>query len=314
MKISQLISYRHILDSINLNQVNNNAMASIQEVLRELNTHNVDFENLKEDINETCNTIDAELRKFESKVNRFKKALQDYIGTVDQSYYAKSERLYMEGRNDRPDYILDRTSRCKLLNHPENLELFVGRLNNYVSWKFPAMQLRPANCQISDYIVGSDPLYLADTNHDLLEPARKHWTSDYQRRLRYYVINESEKEPLKELPDNQLGLVVAIDFFNYKSLNIVQRYLRDIFVKLRPGGVAMLTFNNCDYPNAVDIFEKGFYCYTPGHKIKEYCKELGFEFIASFDLDENISWIEIKKPGEITSIRGGQTLGRILTI
>jgi predicted methyltransferase len=158
-----------------------------------------------------------------------------------------------------------------------------------------------------------DPLYVVDQHQDLLKPAVEKWTSDYQRRLRQYVINDYTcQRPLQELPDNQFGLIFAYNFLNYKPIEVIERYLQDFFAKLRPGGVAMFTFNNCDLPQGMGLAEKHFMCYTPGRRVQQIADKIGFENVYDQRGPNNISWFEIKKPGEIYSLRGGQTLAKIV--
>jgi hypothetical protein len=53
-------------------------------------------------------------------------------------------------------------------------------------------------------------------------------------------------------------------------------------------------------------------CYTPGRLVRAYALELGYETIFDFDDDTNTSWMELRRPGNYLSIRGGQTLAAIL--
>ncbi len=84
---------------------------------------------------------------------------------------------------------------------------------------------------------------------------------------------------------------------------------------LRPGGVAVFTFNNCNYPKAVDKVNEMQYCYTNGNTLREFCKSIGYDVLSSYngepDITLSTSWLEIQKPGSRTSIRGGQNLGAI---
>jgi hypothetical protein len=38
---------------------------------------------------------------------------------------------------------------------------------------------------------------------------------------------------------------------------------------------------------------------------------MGFKILASFDLEHNVSWIEIQRPGKIDTLRGGQSIAEI---
>ena len=85
---------------------------------------------------------------------------------------------------------------------------------------------------------------------------------------------------------------------------------------LRPGGVIIFTYNNCDYPKAIDKVDEMYYCYTTGTQMKKICSSIGFEIlrltaIGYDELDNGISWLEIKKPGKLGSIRAAQGLASI---
>ena len=77
----------------------------------------------------------------------------------------------------------------------------------------------------------------------------------------------------------------------------------------------LFTYNNCNYPKAVDKVDKMQYRYTNGNTLKQFCKSIGFEIVSSYDGEKEInwcvSWLELKKPGELTSLRGGQNLATI---
>ena len=46
--------------------------------------------------------------------------------------------------------------------------------------------------------------------------------------------------------------------------------------------------------------------------IRQHAESVGFESTFSHDGAGDLSWLEFVRPGEITSLRGGQTLARIL--
>jgi SAM-dependent methyltransferase len=207
------------------------------------------------------------------------------------------------------EYILNRG----LMIDADTSMVMQQHIKNYSDWRLPGMIIRPALESHIEYMVPMDPLYVVDQHQDLLKPAVEKWTSDYQRRLRQYVINDYTcQRPLQELPDNQFGLIFAYNFLNYKPIEVIERYLQDFFAKLRPGGVAMFTFNNCDLPQGMGLAEKHFMCYTPGRRVQQIADKIGFENVYDQRGPNNISWFEIKKPGEIYSLRGGQTLAKIV--
>jgi SAM-dependent methyltransferase len=162
-------------------------------------------------------------------------------------------------------------------------------------------------------LVGCDPLYLVDTHSELLEPAKLRFNDQYQRRLRTYTIRETtESNMLDQLPDGQFGFCLAYNFFNYKPLEVIEAYLKELYIKLKPGGVVAFTFNNCDRAEGIELFEKHFMSYTPEKNLVALCQSTGYEIKNVFRLDQSCTWIEIQRPGETTSLRGGQSLAKIL--
>jgi hypothetical protein len=80
---------------------------------------------------------------------------------------------------------------------------------------------------------------------------------------------------------------------------------------LRPGGVLAFTYNNCDIAGRVGKVEHYSGCYTPGRLVRQYVLELGYEIVFDLDDDSDTSWLELRRPGDYSSIRGGQTLAAI---
>jgi len=195
----------------------------------------------------------------------------------------------------------------------ETEEFYRARLIRYTGWQHSAMIIRPG---VEDYInimVSCDPLYLVDTRHELLKPAIALYNETYQRRLRPYVISEqSDRKILGQLPNGQFGLVFAHNFFNFRPFEIMRQWLTEIYQKLKPGGMLLMTINDCDRYKAVISVENRFCCYTPGYLVLELAQSLGFEIVFTWHDNGPITWLELKRPGELTSVRGGQSLAKIM--
>ena len=314
MKLSRLITYKHMVDGLTVNHVHDQIETLLTHVSTDLNIQNIDFDNLKHKIDVNRELVLNKLQEIDTDLVTFKQRLQEFVTGIESPYYEKSRTIYQEGLNDPADYVLDRHNFKKLLYQEDTREFFKSRVTMHSSWKWPAMEIRPCHGEITDSLIACDPLYLVDTHKDMFKHVKQKWTPEYQQRLRYYSVNETDKRILHQLPAMQFGIVVAVDFFNFRPLELIKRYLEGIFNLLRPGGIAIFTYNNCDYPIGVDNFENSYYCYTPGREIKAMCEHIGFKVAASFDLENNVSWLEIQRPGTRTSLRGGQALGRIQNI
>jgi hypothetical protein len=53
-------------------------------------------------------------------------------------------------------------------------------------------------------------------------------------------------------------------------------------------------------------------CYTPQRYIRQHADRIGWEYVYSHDGACDVSWIEFRKPGELTSLKGGQALAKLV--
>jgi hypothetical protein len=310
MKLSEVSILLQFLKDADLDPAWIEYSNRLHTVLTHVVNHSLQVGSVSQDIIDAVHTVQSGSHSFNQTVNYLKAQLDQIIAHREPEYYQTSSRLYEEEmRWETNEYILNRG----LMIDADTSMVMQQHIKNYSDWRLPGMIIRPALESHIEYMVPMDPLYVVDQHQDLLKPAVEKWTSDYQRRLRQYVINDYTcQRPLQELPDNQFGLIFAYNFLNYKPIEVIERYLQDFFAKLRPGGVAMFTFNNCDLPQGMGLAEKHFMCYTPGRRVQQIADKIGFENVYDQRGPNNISWFEIKKPGEIYSLRGGQTLAKIV--
>jgi SAM-dependent methyltransferase len=314
MKLSRLITYKHMVDGLHISHIQDQIETELKQIHTDLSIQNIDFDNLKSEIEKQSTNIRQSMTAIESLLAQFKKNLHGFVNSIEEPYYVRSESLYQESRKDSAEYTLDQLQFKKLLYEPATNEFFQSRLKLHSNFKWPALEIRPGFGDLTPCLVACDPLYLVDTNDALLEPVKKMFTPEYQRRIRYYTIDESAKHIFSQLPRQQFGIIVAVNFLNFRPLPLIKKYVQESFLLLKPGGALIFTYNNCDYPIGVDNFENSYYCYTPGHQIAEICKQAGFRIAASFDLENNVSWLELQRPGRLSSIRGGQALGKIQSL
>jgi hypothetical protein len=80
---------------------------------------------------------------------------------------------------------------------------------------------------------------------------------------------------------------------------------------LRPGGRIIFTYNNADLPSAASYAENYFMTYVPKRLLVSIAESLEFEISYSYDSGPAFSLIELKKPGELKSIKVSQVSGEI---
>lgn len=309
MNLSEITILLQFLRDANIQPAYLEFFNRLHNVRTHVTNHHLQIGSVSQDLINSMDRVVAESGNFQQTLDYLTAQLREIIRQREPEYYHASMRLYEEEmRWETNDYILNR----RLAIDTDSDMMLRYRLKNYTDWRLPGMIIRPGLETHIEDMVPLDPLYVVDQHQDLIQPAISKFTEEYQRRLRPYVINDyTDFFPLHQLPDNQFGLIFAYNFMNYKPVEVIERYLKEFYTKLRPGGVVMFTFNNCDLSQGMGLAEKHFMCYTPGSRVLDMAYQIGFENLHNQQGPNDISWLELKKPGEITSLRGGQTLARI---
>ena len=311
MKLANLVSYKNTLDSISQLQHERKLNNTLEQMANELGAKGLYDSDVYSNIQRSQNSIAEELANLRTCIKHELQFVQTQINEQHAEYFAKSKEIYQASLHDTAEYIFERHKKNNIFSQKEQLELFLSRLGQYTTWKKPGLQIRPLKGQITDSIKALDPLYLIDTDEQLLFYAKTLWTENYQKRLRYYTIDEHQKQMLDQLPNNQFGLIVCVEYFEYKPFSMIANFIEEFFRILCEGGVAVFSYNNCDIASGVDKVDANYQTYVPKHILLQLVKEVGFELIKDVDAGATASWVEVKKPGEITSVRGGQTLAEI---
>ena len=311
MKLSSLIAYKNLLEEMIPLDTVPLAHDKLAPVLYTVQSNEVQFANLTEQLETDYRSVLEKLDQFDQTAEKIKNQIDSLINLNESVYYENSSELYRQMMQcDSNEYILNRQQSLTV----EIKELIIARLQRHGDWHHAGMIVRPGHEDWINLLVGCDPLYLVDTNKELLDPAVLRFNDQYQHRLRTYEADESSTDAiLKQLPQEQFAFCLVYNFFNFKPMEIVTRYLFELYHKLKPGGTIALTINDCDRAGAVKLAESGFKCYTPKQAVIEHCQGLGFELTTSFHIDAASTWLEFQRPGELTSLRGGQALAQIFS-
>lgn len=310
MTLKDIVAYINLLDSLSIGAETQETVRLLDSVLHVVHNHSVQLDSYSKNLEQNFSNIIASVDAFANTLAQLKQRLHQLVEAYEPQYFTESKRVFdHEMPFESTEYILNR--RLSIDEH-SNI-LLRSHLRNLGDWRIPGMIIRPGRDTFVEDLVPMDPLYLVDHHQDLIQPAVSKFTPEYQRRLRQYVITDRTEQPIMAiLPQGQFGLVFAYNFFNYKPIEIIRRYLDEIYTLLRPGGVLIMTYNNCDRAQGVGLAERNFMCYTPERYIRQHAESVGFESTFSHDGAGDLSWLEFVRPGEITSLRGGQTLARIL--
>jgi hypothetical protein len=310
MKLSEIVDYLNVLESLHVPDKCNDALRQLAAVLHTVQHQQPDLNPQHVALDAQFRSLEAGVVDFGATVEQIRDSLRKRILEHEPDMFRESSRLfYHEMPFETNDYILNRRLR---LDDQSLLEL-QGRIKILTDWRLPGMMLRPGLEKFIEEMVPMDPLYLVDTHQELLAPSIQKFTVEYQRRLRPYVIDDRQPGSIMhQLPDHQFGFVFAFNFFNFRPLELIQRYLTELHSKLRPGGSLIMTYNNCDRSHGVGLAERNWMLYTPKRLILEHAYSLGFELLGAKDGQGDLSWLELKRSGNIDSLRGGQSLAKII--
>lgn len=271
---------------------------------------NIDSDNQSsiDEISLLQSNIDSDSVKLQKIINGIKLNTLNDILQAEKPLLKQSHETYCTNV-ETYEFI----SEWDLYIKPDNYDLIKKRIGNYISWQHSGLLFRPRRPDIINSMVAADPLFLVDTNSVLLSRCTLSFPPQYQNRCRTYLINESEENILEFLPTHQFGICVAFEFFDFRPIEVIHHYLIEIFDKLKPGGMLCFSFNDCDKECGIKLAESGFCKYTPRRMVQKYIDDIGYitKFILSDD-GHALTWVELQKPGELTSIRGGQTIAKIV--
>jgi hypothetical protein len=309
MKTSDLVYYRNHLQGWQPDPPGWAARNHLQNLIEYVRVNSVQVGNTAEQMSAHLARVTQGVNDFYNTVQSLDRQLAALIKDSEQALYASTDEAWqLLPLTENTEKILTRR-----LNHvPEELEAMTALIKTATDWRCPGMILRPAQESFVDDLVALDPLYLVDIRQDLLRPAQSRFNEQYQRRLRLYTHEPREPNMLAHLPQQQMGLIFVWNYLNYVPLSVLFQYLESFVQLLRPGGIAVFTFNDCDRGHGVALSEQHFMSYTPGHLIKNRVQELGLEITHCVNAQADLSWMAVRRPGEIASLRGGQNLAKIV--
>ena len=320
MKLSELVYYYNQLEVLSSVPAQTEAGRSLDEITQRIQEQPLPvLELFKLQFQQQQHEIDQQFDRYCELLDQAKKQVKDQVSRTETAMFQQSYQVYeqekkqfaqaTETRQEHYQQILDRLPEVQ----EQTQQIYLSRILRYSDWHHAAMILHPGRADFIHHMVDHDPLYIIDESRELLQPAMDQFNTAYQQRLRTYVIDEQEDTAiLAKVPDNQFGLCLVYNFFNFKPFEVVKQYLVEIYSKLAPGGVLMMTINDCDNYKAVILVEQFFGCYTPGNLICGVATSIGFEKVFSWNDGGPSTWLEFKKPGHLNSIKGEQTLAKIM--
>jgi SAM-dependent methyltransferase len=308
MKLSSIVGYLNHLNTLDVKSAVGVVDGELASNGYAIQNGLIQFPQLTDELLATQDQVKLYLQQYDQTLDKIRQAVRELIKQHEPEYFKNSTKLYQNMQNDTNEYILQRP---RDIDPVKKLQLR-NRLCLYTDWRYPGLVIRPAHSPWIEDLVALDPMYFVDTHKKLIDPATSKFTPEYQRRLRCYVIDEfSNRSIFETFPQEQFGFVYSFNYFNFRSLEVIKQYLLEVFDLLRTGGTFFFNFNDCDRQGGVALTEHHFSCYTPARLIYEYAEQVGYEIVHQETIDAASTWVELKKPGQLSSIRAGQTLAGV---
>lgn len=305
MKLNELVRLRNQLaNALEITNLNVEIEKNYSRLLSL--TYDIDTD-LSSKINELAHAhkeIDQLFQRDRDHLASLVTLVQDKINQLSAKFFAENYQL--ELRYLDPDSI----RKTRSITPDQDFEqILLQRINLYSNWQYPALEIGCRDGEWTKHLVASDPLYIADVFSDFLSSAVEQFPPLYQGRVRKYLIHDFYKIP--NLPKNQFGLIFSYNFFNYLSVDSIKQFLIQAMDWLRPGGTIIFTYNNADLPAAAGYAESYYMTYVPESILVPMAESIGFETVYLYNCDPAYSIIELRKPGQLKSIKVGQTAGEI---
>jgi SAM-dependent methyltransferase len=257
--------------------------------------------------------IIKEYRDLRNAISAPSERVQNIIDSINQEINTKASPFFLDNYEQELIYeVPENIRKIRVMYIPDNIKTEIeSRISLRANWKYPALEIGCRDGEWTNTLVAGDPLYLTDVHQEFLDSAVKGYPSEYQRRVRPYLI---KNEDYRILPQKQFGFVFSWNYFNYRTLDSIKLALKQVYNLLRPGGVFMFSYNNGDLPAGAAYAESYFMSYVPKSLLIPACQQAGFEVVVTRDFEPAVSWVELQKPGDLQTVKGHQALGIIKEI
>lgn len=313
MRLSQLLKLKQELQGHNSSKVE----SEINDQIAVINQMAMPVERLADaDLFQKINAEYRNMLPYMRKIEEIKKEqinnIEEKVSELGKGYFIDSYEMY-EDQHKLADVATNRDIR-RLYMYGNVTEIVKSRIYHYVDWRYPALEIGPGDGLFTEEMSAGDPLYIVDVHQEFLDSTKKRFNEFYAtRRLRSYLTHQSQYD-LSMLPQEQMGFVLSWNVFNYFPLEAIKSYLKEIKKVVRPGGTVMFSYNNSDRWQGAEMVENAFMCHTPKHMLLPMIESLGFTVTASYDYDPTVSWVEIIKPGRLSTCKAHQSMGAVVQI
>lgn len=315
MELSKLLYYVEHIQRILPKGGDNLLSREYDPIIHYVENHDLCQPNHLQSLKNARDLIKQGLEEFDIALDDIDAWVKQESTSLQHDLLAQSYSIYedMTSRSNSYLYQADAVLNNRAPLSEEMRKFVYSRLAIRNTWKDAALIIRPGLEDWIENMVSFDPLYVFDHYQDLLEPAQKKFNQKYNSRVRWCVGNDHDERGIfHAIPDVQIGFCFAWHFFYWKPFEIIRQYLKELYTKLTPGGILAFTFNDGDRFGGADNAERACGCFVPGSMLRSFGESIGYETVLYHELDRATTWIEFRKPGNRVSIKGGQSIAKII--
>ena len=315
MKLSDLIRLRNKLRAFNVGPA--------REKIEELDGYLTQASNMpahlsyKELIDGNLSNLDS----IEQSLGTIESQTLTIIEHINQELSERTKEFAQRGYminggygSNSTNVEMERTGRLLPIRDETRGEIIV-KIRSYTDWRYPTLEIGPGDGQWTEHLVAADPLYIVDVHQEFLDSTLSKFNGVYRNRVRPYLLKSHDGPDafdLSIMPEGQFGFIFSWNVFNYFPLVETTAMLKESFKLLKPGGTMMFSFNNCDIPQCAEFAEQGFMSWMTESLLSTTAAAIGYEIVAVRRIEEVVTWIELRKPGTLKTVKAHQALGKIM--
>lgn len=246
---------------------------------------------LYEYIDDTLNNLLSLSQIYRQSIDKINELTNDLLR--QQELIVLKRDYYNYENNERNlELIQERTNLDKDL-----VKLLTTEIGSLSDWRYAGIELNPSTGKHTSSMLACDPLYLYTGNIVDNESIKNKFNNFFStKRLLFY-------NDLTKVPQNQLGLAVSINCYEFLPIDPIKDEMRSVYNMLRPGGRFVFTYNDCEQEASLDFLNgPGAYrTYNTKTLMTSMVQMLGFDIIKQECWREAHSWMVVKKPGDLAS-------------
>lgn len=245
-KLSTLLSKFKSLENVE-NVINLN---NVEEYVSAINTQ---IDDLSIVDNHELKQAEANLLK---SVEEYRSSIANIKQNLNNTYFSNSK----EYQNISDSIWRDNSEKMTFNEHlhwtplwppsVEEQEKLIVQIKRYANWQIPGLIYGAKDTDLITALNGVNPIYIVDNYKEYADLQKSKFDPAVARRMRFYHLDN-----VTSLPNNAIGLIVIYNELPFLPWSMSNALLKILSRKLRPGGVIIFNYNDCNTVKGLKYFE-----------------------------------------------------------